>query len=171
MQLVAGREALERAMHDIGQEPVAGFDTETRPAFKVGESYLPSLAQVATARAVYLFQLQREDFAAPMARMFADAKIVKAGVSVADDLKKLKLLFPFEEKCVVDLGLVARSHGVRQTGVRSLAAMFLGLRIPKGTTTSNWAAARLSQQQVAYAATDAWACRELYLCFKKLELL
>ena len=60
---------------------------------------------------------------------------------------------------------------MRQTGVRSLAAMFLGLRIPKGTTTSNWAAARLSPQQVTYAATDAWACRELYLCFKKLELI
>ena len=171
MHLVAGPEAIGLAMQDIGQEPVVGFDTETRPAFTAGESYLPSLAQVATARAVYLFQLQREDFAAPMARMFADGRIVKAGVSVADDLRNLKKLFEFEEKAVVDLGNVARSHGARQTGVRSLAAMFLGLRIPKGTTTSNWAAARLSPQQVTYAATDAWACRELYLCFKKLQLI
>jgi ribonuclease D len=55
--------------------------------------------------------------------------------------------------------------------VRNLAALFLGFRIPKGTKTSNWAAPRLSAQQIAYAATDAWICRELYLCFKKLGLL
>src|SRR5260221_13376824 len=36
------------------QRAVTGFDTETRPAFAVGESYLPSLAQVAGAHAVYL---------------------------------------------------------------------------------------------------------------------
>jgi len=56
-------------------------------------------------------------------------------------------------------------------GVRNLAGIFLGFRIPKGTKTSNWAAARLSPQQITYAATDAWACRELYLCFRKLNLV
>ncbi len=48
--------------------------------------------------------------------------------------------------------------------------MFLGFRIPKGTKTSNWAAPRLSPQQIAYAATDAWACRELYLKFEMLGM-
>ena len=55
--------------------------------------------------------------------------------------------------------------------MRALAAMFLGLRIPKGIKTSNWAAPRLSPQQIAYAATDAWACRELYLKFETLGML
>jgi len=40
---------LERAAADILQETAVGFDTETRPAFRKGESHLPSLAQVATA--------------------------------------------------------------------------------------------------------------------------
>ena len=44
-------------MADIRQESVVGFDTETKPAFRKGESHLPCLVQVATARAVYLFQL------------------------------------------------------------------------------------------------------------------
>jgi ribonuclease D len=52
--------------------------------------------------------------------------------------------------------------------VRNLAGLFLGFRIPKGNSTSNWAAARLRPQQVAYAAMDAWACRELYLKFRTL---
>ena len=59
-------------------------------------------------------------------------------------------------------------HGLKQTGVRSLAAIFLGFRIPKGTKTSNWARPRLTHQQIAYAATDAWACRELYVRFRTL---
>ena len=55
--------------------------------------------------------------------------------------------------------------------VSNLAANFLGFRIPKGNRTSNWAARRLSPAQITYAATDAWACRELYLRFKELQLL
>jgi ribonuclease D len=171
VSLVAGAERLERAMADILQESVAGFDTETRPAFRLGESYLPCLAQVATARAVYLFQLQHDDFGAPLARILSAGSVVKAGVGLKDDLRSLKKLITFEEKSVVDLGTVAKRHGLGQTGVRNLAALFLGFRIPKGTKTSNWAAPRLSAQQIAYAATDAWICRELYLCFKKLGLL
>jgi ribonuclease D len=49
--------------------------------------------------------------------------------------------------------------------------MFLGFRIPKGNRTSNWAAPRLSPAQINYAATDAWASRELYLRFEKEGLL
>jgi ribonuclease D len=171
VRLVATLDDLAAAMADIRSESVLGFDTETRPAFRKGESYLPCLAQVATARAVYLFQLQQQDFSAPMAEMLASDRLVKAGVSVADDLRNLKKLFPFDENAVVDVGTVAKRHGLKQTGVRNLAGIFLGFRIPKGTKTSNWAAPRLSQQQITYAATDAWACRELYLCFKKLSLL
>jgi hypothetical protein len=29
----------------------------------------------------------------------------------------------------------------------------------------------LTPQQIAYAATDAWACRELYLRFKELKMV
>jgi ribonuclease D len=97
--------------------------------------------------------------------------LVKAGVSVADDVKQLKKVVPCEEKSVVDLGHIARRHGLKQSGVRNLAALFLGYRIPKGAKTTNWAARRLSPQQITYAATDAWACRELYLRFEELGLL
>ena len=57
VHLVAAPARVEGAMADIRQESVVGFDTETKPAFRKGESHLPCLMQVATARAVYLFQL------------------------------------------------------------------------------------------------------------------
>jgi ribonuclease D len=171
VHLVVAPADLQRAMQDIRQEGVVGFDTETRPAFRSGESYLPSLVQFATADAVYLVQVQQQDYSAALREIFSSDRIIKAGVSVNDDLRNLKRLFEFEESAVVDLGKVAKRHGLKQTGVRNLAGIFLGARIPKGAKTTNWAARRLTPQQITYAATDAWACRELYLRFKQLNLV
>jgi ribonuclease D len=86
-------------------------------------------------------------------------------------LRNLKKLFEFDEQAVLDLGKVAKRHGMKQTGVRNLAGMFLATRIPKGAKTTNWAARRLTPQQITYAATDAWACRELYLRFRELTMV
>lgn len=170
VHVIAAPSELAPAMADILQETLVGFDTETRPAFRPGESYPPSLAQVATARAVYLFQVQHPEIAAAVARMLGEEHIVKAGVGLADDLKSLKKIIAFHEKSIADVGGLAQRHGLKQSGVRNLAGLFLGFRIPKGTKTSNWARQKLSEQQIVYAATDAWACRELYLKFRELGL-
>ena len=53
---------LDRAWEDLAQEKIVGWDTETRPAFRVGETYLPCLVQAATARTVYLFPLPKMDY-------------------------------------------------------------------------------------------------------------
>jgi ribonuclease D len=170
VHVIAAPNELAAAMDDILQETLVGFDTETRPAFRPGESYPPSLAQVATARAVYLFQVQRAEIAAAVARMLSEERIVKAGVGMADDLKSLKKVVAFHEKSIADVGTLAQRHGLKQSGVRNLSGMFLGFRIPKGTKTSNWSRHKLTEQQIVYAATDAWACRELYLKFRELGL-
>ena len=169
--LVTTAPELERAVADLGQERVVGFDTETRPAFRKGESHLPCVVQAATARCVYVFQLRRLNFEPALARLLGDARIVKAGVALADDLRGLRRIFGFSEENIVDLGVVARRCGLGQTGVRNLAGLLLGFRIPKGNRTSNWAAPQLTAAQLAYAATDAWACRELFLRFEALGLL
>ena len=169
--VVATRTELNDALADIQQESVVGFDTETRPAFRKGERYPPALVQVATARAVYLFQLRRVDVIPGLADMLAEPRIVKAGVAVARDLKELKEVFAFAEKNVLDLGVIARRYGLDQTGVRNLAGIFLGCRVTKGSRTSNWAATTLTPTQIVYAATDAWIGRELYLRFKSLGMV
>lgn len=167
--LVETAHDLERARADLLQETVVGFDTETRPAFRKGESYHPSLFQAATSRAVYLFQLRRTECFHLLSELLTEKRIVKAGVAVADDLKKLKHVFAFVEHNVVDLGHIAKRAGYTQTGLRNLAGMVLGIRVTKGAKTTNWAAAQLTPQQIGYAATDAWACRELYVEFQKVR--
>lgn len=171
VRLVLTHEDAERAAADFAAERLTGFDTETRPAFRAGQSYPPALAQIATARAVYLFPLLRMDFSAVVADLLSSEMTVKAGIGVSDDVRQLRAVFAFTPAAFVDLGAIARRHGLEKSGVRALAALFLGFRIPKGAKTSNWAARHLSAQQIAYAATDAWVCRELYLKFEALRLL
>lgn len=166
--LVEDGAALAHAAEDAAVSGVVGFDTETRPAFRPGESYLPSVFQLAAKDAVYVLQLKDPSSAPTIRRILEDASVLKAGVSVADDLRNLKKRFAFDEAAVLDLGTVAKRHGFRQSGVRNLAALVLGFRVPKGAKTTNWAAARLTPQQLLYAATDAWVCRELYLRFREL---
>jgi ribonuclease D len=150
---------------------VIGFDTETRPSFKKGEVYLPCLVQVATARAVYLLQLARLEVFPALVELLAKPDLVKTGISLAYDLRQLQQVFPFTVANVLDLGVIARRRGLEQSGVRNLAGLLLGFRIPKGNRTSNWAAPRLTPAQINYAATDAWACRELYLRFEQEGML
>jgi ribonuclease D len=171
VSMVVTLRELADAREDFRGERVVGLDTETRPSFKKGEVYLPCLVQAATARAVYLFQLSRLEVFPALAELLASPSVVKAGVGIANDMLQLKKVFPLAVENTLDLGVVARRRGLGQSGVRNLAGMLLGFRIPKGNRTSNWAAPHLSPAQITYAATDAWACRELYLRFESQGLL
>src|SRR2546423_9595399 len=169
--LVRTIEDLEHAVDDFRQEQFVGFDTETQPSFRTGDRHLPCLIQAATARAVYLFRLQQEsDFHVP-AELLSRRETLKVGIGLADDIRALKLLHPFEHRSMLDLAAIAKHCGLGQTALRNLAGIFLKIRIPKGTKTSNWAAPKLSAAQIHYAATDAWVCRELFLQFRNLSMI
>ena len=139
--------------------------------FDKGQSYPPSLVQVATPDAVYLFQLAQLDCSHALAEMLGNKHLIKAGIALDRDLIELKKLFPFEAANILDLGDVAKHYGYGQTGVRNLAGLLLHGRITKGAQTSNWSQPNLSHPQLVYAATDAWICRELYQRFDELGLL
>jgi ribonuclease D len=162
---------LERAREDLSEERFVGFDTETRPSFSKGKIHPPCLIQAATARTVYLFRLRQEsDFHLPAA-LVGNPDIVKVGIGLADDIRALKVVHPLEDRNMFDLGTVAKHCGLAQSGVRNLAGLFLKVRIPKSTKTSNWATQELSSAQILYAATDAWICRQLFLRFVDLGMI
>jgi len=163
VRLLESADALAREAPAIRRERVLGFDTETRPAFRKGESYPPSLVQLAGEAAVWIFPLQRVDCASILKPVFEDVNVVKAGIGIAEDLRQMKKVFAFDAAAVLDVGALARRRAIEQTGLRNLAGIVLGIRVPKGKRTSNWAAARLTRQQIGYAAMDAWAARALYL--------
>ena len=80
IHLVRSLEDWEKALPDLQQEQVLGFDTETRPSFRKGRVNTPSLVQLATARAVYLVQLSWWPFGPELAGLLADPAVIKAGV-------------------------------------------------------------------------------------------
>lgn len=63
----------------------------------------------------------------------------------------------------MDLADCAKRSKIKNLGLRGLGALFLGFRISKGEQVSNWAKRELTRSQIAYAATDAWVGREIYL--------
>ncbi|NTV13017.1 MAG: 3'-5' exonuclease domain-containing protein 2 [Desulfobulbaceae bacterium] len=158
---------LAGAMTKLAGQSLLGFDTETRPAYSVGESYPPSLLQLAGETEVFIFQLKPLGLPQPLRDLLADPKIIKAGVSLDYDIRELKKLSAFPAAGFVDLGDLAKKSGIKNHGLRGLAAVLLGFRISKGAQTSNWANAVLAPHQIQYAATDAWVGRQLYLALRQ----
>ena len=155
------------AARSLGREKVLGFDTETRPAFKKGESYPPSLIQLAAADGVYIFQIRRINSHKPLAGILADRNVLKAGIGVAEDIRKLNGILPFEPSGFIGLAGMAARAGINNAGLRGLAALLFGFRISKQTQCSRWDAPALTRAQIVYAATDAWICREIYFALER----
>jgi ribonuclease D len=161
----------ERIAGELKKETLLGFDTETRPAFRRGESYRPSVLQLATAHKVYLLQLKQTGLTAGISSVLADKNIIKAGISIRDDLKELRKLADFEPGGFVELARCAKKAGIKNLGLRGMGALLLGFRISKKEQVSNWAKAELTPSQIKYAATDAWLGRELYLYLDQRSLI
>lgn len=161
--VVRNRKELAAAVNKLAGQTLLGFDTETRPAYRKGERYLPSLLQLAGDDEVFIFQLKHLGLAGPLRKILTNATIIKAGVSLDYDISELNRLARFKAAGFADLGKLAKKAGIKNHGLRGLAAVYLGFRISKGAQTSNWARDVLTRQQIQYAATDAWVGRELYL--------
>ena len=168
VEIAANAEELRTALARLGDERVVGFDIEVRPAFRSGDRFPPALVQLAGERRVFLVQLKKLGDLSPLAAFLAAGRPLKAGVAVTGDIAKLHEVMAFAPAGFVDLGKMAGRKGIRANGVRTLAAQVLGFRVSKGAQCSNWERSELAPAQVAYAATDAWICREIFLHLEKL---
>jgi len=171
VRLVRSEAELDEALDLLAREELLGFDTETRPSFRKGKVNQPSLIQLAASDRIFLMQLAFVPFGERLASILSNERILKVGVGIWDDLRELGKLYPFEGAGAVDLGELARSLKLPTQGLRNMAANLMGWRISKGPRCSNWSLPDLSPRQIAYAATDAWIGRELYLKMSEVGLL
>ncbi len=162
IQIVRTRKELQRACNILEQESVLGFDTETRPSFKKGQFFLPSLVQLAGTKSVFIFQLKKCGFEKKLIKILSNPSLIKCGVAVGQDIKDLQKMVSFESQGFIDLGEVAREKDLKNYGLRNLTALLLKFRISKSSRTTNWSVDNLSIKQMEYAATDAWVSREIY---------
>lgn len=160
--VVDREEQIAAACRDLASHSIIGFDTETRPSFKAGVSYKVSLIQLSTPTCCYLFRLNKIPFAQPIIEILESPKIIKLGADVAGDIRSLNQLRPIKESGFYDLQNRIWEWGIGEKSLRKMAALVLGYRISKAQRLSNWEAVSLTPQQMVYAATDAWACIEIY---------
>ena len=157
----------DEAAGKLLKETLLGFDTETRPAFRKGESYDPALLQLATETDVYLFQLQQCGMTPNIIKVLSSPDIVKAGVALDRDVQELQALADFEPDGYVELAEPAKTAEIKNLGLRGLTAILFNFRISKKEQVSNWARPELSASQKTYAATDAWLGRKIFLAFEE----
>lgn len=171
IHLIRTADEAEQAINKLKQETLLGFDTETRPTFRVGEYYQPSLLQLASPTEVFLFQLKQTGLPPGLRDVLSSPDIIKAGVSIRSDVSELRKLTDFQPAGFVELADHAKKAHIKNLGLRGLAALLLEFRVSKKEQTSNWARSDLTESQLRYAATDAWLGREIYLHMNRLGLI
>ena len=150
-----------QAQDQLARASAWGFDTESKPTFKVGEqSDGPHILQLATAERAWVFQLHDPECRAVAADLLARGGIAKAGFGLGDDRKRIVHKLGIDPQGILELNTIFRERGYRKDmGVKGAVAVLFNQRFIKSkkAATSNWANARLSEAQLVYAANDAYA--------------
>lgn len=139
-----------------------GIDTETRPNFKPGSMNPVALLQVATPDTCFLFRLNQIGLPACVIRLLSEKTPQKIGLSLNDDWTQLRRRIDFKPSNYVELQDYVKRLGIADMSLQKLYANLFGQKISKNQRLSNWEADVLTEAQKRYAATDAWACLNLF---------
>ena len=169
IEVVVSKSDAERAVRFLLTQPLLGFDTETRPSFQKGKQNKVSLLQVCGGDVCFLFRLNQIGLPECLVKLLSDKKITKIGLSWHDDLHGLMGRKQFKAGTFIELQDIAKGMGIEDQSLQKLYANVLGGKIAKGQQLSNWEADNLTEAQMQYAATDAWACIEIYNEMKRMQ--
>lgn len=161
---------LNAACKYLSKQNIIGFDTETRPSFQSGVSYKVSLLQLSTLERCYLIRLNMVPLIKPLQAILKDPNIKKVGVSVNGDIKGLNALRRFTPGGFIELQHEVHDFGIEEQSLRKISAIVLGKKVSKAQRLSNWEANTLTQAQLIYAATDAWASLKIFLSLQESKL-
>ena len=160
----------EKAVAYLKDQRIVGVDTETRPSFKRGTTHKVALLQISTQDTCFLFRLNRIGMPDSL-QEFLMSDTLKIGLSLKDDfnsLRKRQDMHP-DRGNWIELQEYVGKFGIEDRSLQKIYANLFGEKISKYQRLSNWEADVLSEGQKLYAATDAWACVEIYNCLSELE--
>lgn len=159
----------EKAVQALSKEKKLGIDTETRPTFRKGVHYNVSLLQLSTEDTCFLFRLCRIGIPDTLTALLENKDIAKIGVSLHDDYQALAKRSKFTPGNFIDLQKYVSDFGIEEMSLQKIYAIIFGQRISKNQQLSNWDSDVLTDKQKQYAATDAWACLNIYNHLEKLK--
>ena len=160
----------DKAVDYLNTCDMVGVDTETRPSFKRGTTHKVALLQIASTDTCFLFRLNRIGMPESLQKFLAN-NILKIGLSLKDDfmmLRKRKDVHA-EEGNWIELQDYVGRFGIEDRSLQKIYANLFGQKISKSQRLSNWEAETLTESQMKYAATDAWACVEIYNCLAEMD--
>lgn len=159
-----------RAVKYLNTHSIVGVDTETRPSFRRGKMHNVALLQISTHDTCFLFRLNHlglPDFLDEFLRN----NVLKVGLSLRDDFAMLRKRNQgdLREGNWVELQDYVPRFGIEEKSLQKIYALLFGKKISKAQRLSNWEAEVLTEAQQLYAATDAWACVEIYNYLEELR--
>ena len=164
--VVETAEQADAALRAMRQARFVGFDTESKPTFtRDAVRDGPHVIQFSTLDEAFIVQVNDRTPIAFLREVLESEAIVKVGFGLDSDRGPLEHKLHTRLRASVEVSQVLRSLGHKQAlGAKAAVAVVLGRRMTKSksVTTSNWGAARLSAQQLLYAANDAYAALKVF---------
>jgi len=162
----ASKEEFIAAANEIINSKIVGFDTESKPVFIKGQKNDgPHVVQFSLLNKAFIFQLHHKHCLETLLEIFQSDKVVKVGFGLKSDKTHIYNKFGVKLNAVLDLNTAFREQGYRaQIGARTAVAIVFNRKFNKSkrTSTSNWAMPRLSNNQLLYAANDAYVALCVY---------
>ncbi|MDE6559835.1 MAG: 3'-5' exonuclease domain-containing protein 2 [Muribaculaceae bacterium] len=155
-------ETVESAVSRLRESDLIGFDTETRPSFKKGQTFNVALLQLASDNECFLFRLNKIGMPESLKALLEDTDLQKVGLSLHDDFRNLHKKYDFEPDGFVELQQYVTQWNITDRSLSKLFGILFGKRISKSQRLSNWEAEQLSESQQNYAALDAQACIKIF---------
>lgn len=168
--VITSEKKAEKAVDFLLKQSILGVDTETRPVFRKGQSYKVSLLQVATHDTCFLFRLNILGITPSIKRLLENTETKMIGLSWHDDLLALHKRSDFKKGNFIDLQDIIGDLGIKDLSLQKLYANIFRQKISKRQRLTNWNNETLSEKQKQYAATDAWACIQLYEEIMRLKM-
>ena len=168
--VITSEKKAEKAVDFLLKQSILGVDTETRPVFRKGQSYKVSLLQVATHDTCFLFRLNILGITPSIKRLLENTETKMIGLSWHDDLLALHKRSDFKKGNFIDLQDIIGDLGIKDLSLQKLYANIFRQKISKRQRLTNWNNETLSEKQKQYAATDAWACIQLYEEIMRLKV-
>ncbi len=151
-----------QAVAFLSKQSMLGFDTETRPSFRKGDTHKVALIQLSTFDECFLFRINMTGFTEPLVKLMENPDVLKIGLSTKDDFHGLNQLSPCTPAGVVELQQFVKKYDIADMSLQKVYAIIFGEHISKGQRLTNWEAPALTTHQIGYAALDAWACLRIY---------
>lgn len=169
IHVIISEQEAEKAIDYLLQQTIFGIDTETKPSFTKGKTNKVALMQLSTNDCCFLFRLNRIGLPPSLVNLLENKDVVKVGLSLHDDFAALKKRAKVNPEAVIELQEYVRAFGIKDQSLQKIYAILFNRKISKSQQLSNWEADALTESQQLYAATDAWACLQIYNKLKELK--